>query len=198
MVRATWLTVDLIIDASLPENWLGMRPRPWWRPTYNFYWSTIFRTWGRNDHWFDLMGKFLRFSIFPKEEENKETSLYHRDLLLTLTTIISHCEITNPPQLVLSSQTPNLKSKMTDVTSEILLLEVLDLEPYMCMFQSVLPEINLLQSLFYNMLKIYYQNKLASPQTKWAKGIVFHLYNEMQISHWKTNLQFQKTEQNGA
>ena len=72
------------------------------------------------------------------------------------------------------------------------------LEPYMCVSQSVLPEINLLQSLFYNMLKIYYQNKLASPQTKWAKGIVFHLYNEMQISHWKTNLQFQKIEQNGA
>lgn len=135
MVRATWLTVDLIIDASLPENWLGMRPRSWWRHAYNFYWSTIFRTWGRNDHWFDLMGTFLRFSIFPKEEEHKETSLYHRDLLLTLTTIISHREITNPPQLCLSSQTPNLKSKMTAITSEILLLEVLDLEPYMCMFR---------------------------------------------------------------
>lgn len=57
------------------------------------------------------------------------------------------------------------------------------LESSMCMSQSVLPKINPPRSLFLQYAKMYYQNKFAPPQIKEANGIVFHLYNEMQISH---------------
>lgn len=98
MVRATWLMVDIIMDASLPENWLGMRLKPLertWTLSHTISTKVQYLE-SEAETTTDLIQwkKSLRFCISSKEVGSKETSLYHRDLLLILTTTISHSEIT--------------------------------------------------------------------------------------------------------